>query len=172
MIGISFFYLLLTTHYLLLTTDYLLLTTHYLLLTKVRDQYASRVVGVSSFWGAAPSADYHPITVLGKPDCSTYGECPQGGTARAWASDLSAYPEVGEHLLHDGLVAQVLGFNTSRSTVTLEYHKLYKKIDENWKQCLIDPQVCTRTTGAPHTHPTPHPIPHPSPSHPIPPHPT
>jgi hypothetical protein len=40
------------------------------------EQYASRVISVSSFWGSPPYAGYHPLNFLGPPDCSTYGECP------------------------------------------------------------------------------------------------
>ena len=40
-------------------------------------RYASRVLAVSSFWGNPPQAGYHPMTILGPPDCATYGECPQ-----------------------------------------------------------------------------------------------
>lgn len=43
----------------------------------VFSQYADRVLAVSSFWGGPPYAGYHPLTILGPPDCKAYGECVQ-----------------------------------------------------------------------------------------------
>ena len=42
---------------------------------EVIQQYAERVIAVSSFWGGPPYPGYHPLTILGPPDCRAYGEC-------------------------------------------------------------------------------------------------
>ena len=34
-------------------------------------QYASKVLKVSSFWGSPPYTGYHPLGILGPPDCRT-----------------------------------------------------------------------------------------------------
>ena len=58
----------------------------------VISQYLDHVISVSSFWGGAPYAGYHPLTILGAPDCSSYGECPQDAP---WVADAALYPAVG-----------------------------------------------------------------------------
>jgi len=39
------------------------------------DQFASKVLGVSSFWGKAPYSGYHALNVLGPQTCNMAGEC-------------------------------------------------------------------------------------------------
>ena len=104
-------------------------------------QYASRVLRVSSFWGNPPQADYHPMTILGPPDCATYGECPQ---EQAWVSDMSVYPPIGQLLLHSGLVAYVVAASPADATLSIEYGKQFKPdpaqpADAPWRQCIINP---------------------------------
>ena len=53
---------------------------------RLRSQYVSSVLGVSSFWGGAPYSGYHPMWVLGEPDCHAPGEC---ADAAAWVTDAS-----------------------------------------------------------------------------------
>ena len=50
------------------------------------EQHASRVISVSSFWGGPPGSSYHPIHILGPPDCSTAGEC---ATDHPWTTNAS-----------------------------------------------------------------------------------
>eukprot|EP00966_Prymnesium_polylepis_P143564 3314172-Prymnesium_polylepis.1 len=51
-------------------------------------QYISRVVGVSSYWGNPPNAGYHPINIMGPPDCEDSGtagrECTQNAVSHPW----------------------------------------------------------------------------------------
>jgi len=101
-------------------------------------QYMSEVKAVSSFWGGPPYAGYHPLTILGAPDCKAYGECPQDA---AWVTDMSVYPDVGQRLLHPAgaaqpLVAYVTGVDTAAGTLDIEYHKMFDSSDV---QCVIDP---------------------------------
>ena len=55
----------------------------------VFSQYAERVLAVSSFWGGPPYAGYHPLTILGPPDCKAYGECAQDA---GWVRSSAAEP--------------------------------------------------------------------------------
>jgi hypothetical protein len=61
----------------------------------VFSQYAERVLAVSSFWGGPPYAGYHPLTILGPPDCKAYGECAQDA---AWVRSCAAQPVVWLHI--------------------------------------------------------------------------
>ena len=105
------------------------------------------MLNVSSFWGTPPSANYHPLTVLGKPDCNTFGECAQRSSAdsrmshMAWVSDASSYPELGQRLLHSDLVAHVREVHPSNGTVTVEYHPLYKLEGGEWSRVTPGPAV-------------------------------
>ena len=59
------------------------------------DQYASHVLRVSSFWGAPPGSAYHPLGILGPPDCEfnlVGNECAMD---QQWVGDDELYPELG-----------------------------------------------------------------------------
>ena len=89
----------------------------------VFSQYLDRVVAVSSFWGAAPYSGYHPLNILGPPDCASYGECSGEG---AWVTDAAVYPNVGQLVIHATAPAYVVATDPSARTVTIEYAKMYK----------------------------------------------
>ena len=101
-------------------------------------QYLHKITRVSSFWGQPPYAGYHPMTMLGPPDSSTYGE---GHSDAPWAFDTSVYPPIGQRVLYpgqDGLVAYVRATNVTRGTVIIEYAKMYKRDAQgSIRQCHI-----------------------------------
>lgn len=117
----------------------------------VQAQYLDQVVAVSSFWGLPPDASYHPLTVLGPPDCSTQGECKTEDLRPGlnWLSDATVYPPIGQRVLHAGLVAFVAAVNATASTVDLHYHRMYKPdaaAGGALRQCQFDPaQPALRT---------------------------
>eukprot|EP00966_Prymnesium_polylepis_P159946 3696849-Prymnesium_polylepis.1 len=51
-------------------------------------QFISRIIGISSYWGNPPNAGYHPINVMGPPDCMDSGtagrECTQNAVSHPW----------------------------------------------------------------------------------------
>eukprot|EP00966_Prymnesium_polylepis_P306459 7081751-Prymnesium_polylepis.1 len=112
----------------------------------VISQYLDSVTAVSSFWGGPPYAGYHPLTIIGAPDCRTYGECVNDD---AWVSDMSSYPEVGQRLLHESLVAFVTGVDSAAGTLSIEYHAMYKSGSSGaLVQCIIDPSGASKTYPA------------------------
>ena len=64
--------------------------------TPVLRQYLSRVLRVSTFWGSDPPyAGYHPLGILGPPDCEfnlVGNECAMD---QQWVGDDELYPELG-----------------------------------------------------------------------------
>ena len=66
--------------------------------TPVLRQYLSRVLNVSTFWGSDPPyAGYHPLGILGPPDCEfnlVGNECAMD---QQWVGDDELYPELGTH---------------------------------------------------------------------------
>ena len=89
----------------------------------IREQYLAEVIRVSSFWGAPPFVSYHPLTVLGPPDCSTPGECQ---TDKPWTTSPTSYPEIGDRVLYPvgGLLAFVNSTSPSNGKVTIEFAKV------------------------------------------------
>ena len=118
-------------------------------------QYASKVLKVSSFWGSPPYTGYHPLGILGPPDCRTKSEC---ASDAPWRLNLEIDPPVGARLLYPmggGVLAYVkkvneetveidctetratlpgsggapgctLGEKVTSTTVDIEYHTMYK----------------------------------------------
>ena len=112
----------------------------------VVEQYVSRVDAVSSFWGGPPYAGYHPLQLIGPPDCDNRGEC-QGNMP--WVNDQTIYPDIGTRVVHNGLTASVTNYSTITSTVGLAYYKMYKADGTNpSRQCHIDPAGATRAYPA------------------------
>ena len=71
-------------------------------------QYLSRVVAVSSFWGSNPPySGYHPLGILGVPDCENNLESSECSPDQAWVSDLTRFPELGTHVLLNSHTAYV-----------------------------------------------------------------
>ena len=58
---------------------------------------------MSSFWGNPPNTDYHPLNMIGKQSCFSYGECPN---EQPWVSDESVYPLPGAHVRHQAAGAK------------------------------------------------------------------
>jgi hypothetical protein len=81
------------------------------------------VIRLSSFWGAAPYVGYHVLNVLGPPDCSEFGECPQ---TAPWVTNQAIYPPIGQRLLSHGLLAFVLEANQTSGTLAVEYPVMFK----------------------------------------------
>ena len=117
----------------------------------VQAQYLAGVEKVSSFWGGPPHSGYHPLTIIGPPDCATQGECRGEG---AWITDMSIAPAIGQRLVHAKLTAFVVSYHktykpdgTVDGTVDISYHKMYKPdADGVFKRCHFDTS-CTATTG-------------------------
>ncbi|KAL1519160.1 hypothetical protein AB1Y20_003420 [Prymnesium parvum] len=86
------------------------------------EQYLSKIISVSSFWGGPPYAGYHPLTLLGPPDSSAYGE---GDADALWVRDVSVAPPIGQRALHQGLVVFVRAI--AGGDVTIEFAKMYKR---------------------------------------------
>jgi len=121
------------------------------------------VTAVSSFWGNPPSAQYHPLQLVGGADCSDAGEC---NVAFAWeemdegeraaqgeegAAELASLLAVGQRVAHRShagalsLLARVTGVNSPKGHVSLEYFPLYKRPDGSaadgpgpLRQCHMD----------------------------------
>jgi len=106
--------------------------------TPVVSQYLSSVRAVSSFWGGPPYAGYHPLQLLGPPDCTRKGEC---GADAAWVSNPDLFPPVGQRVVHKGLTAFVRAVDVAASELHIEYHFMYKD-DANGvlQRCHIDPE--------------------------------
>lgn len=100
-----------------------------------------RVNRVSSFWGSPPYAGYHPLTLVGPPDCSVYGECIAEGE---WTNNAAVFPPVGQRIVHASLVATVVATNPAQSTVDIEYAPMYKEDSGSLRQCVIDPAGATK----------------------------
>ena len=116
----------------------------------VTAQYLDRVISVSSFWGGPPYAGYHPLTILGPPDCGAFGECPQDAP---WVSDTSIFPSVGQRLLHASLVAFVTAIDVAGAALTIEYHTMYKpNANGDNQQCIIDPNGASKSYPLDCTH--------------------
>ena len=105
-------------------------------------QYASRVNAFSSFWGNSLSAIYHPLTILGPPDCFEEGECADG---TAWVRRPDLLPPIGHRVLHrtGGPLAYVRavypGTGGEEGRVLIEYANLYKLNAEGLhQQCAYD----------------------------------
>lgn len=123
-------------------------------------QYASRVVGVSSFWGSNPlETGYHPINIIGPPDCSVYNtECAPDIAHGAWIYDESLPPGKGSLVryrqqLADGssytLPARVFEPTVAGTTDVLLHLLPMHKVDESThsaKRCVICLKVA-RTDG-------------------------
>jgi len=109
---------------------------------EVFGQYISAVINSSSFWGNPPSIDYHPLAVIGKPDCGTYGEC---ATSGEWVSDASRPIPPGVLAYHvvDGIkaAAHVRSSNEVAGTVEIDYVPMFKRDAGVLRRCLIDPGV-------------------------------
>ena len=114
---------------------------------RIVEQYASRVLAVSSFWGVAPYACYHPLNILGPPSCNDYGECPHtcGGfpAEQCWATNpLLPIPE-GTLVVYDGLLARVVDGNESaraNRTVKLNMVQMWKPAaNGTLRPCTIAP---------------------------------
>lgn len=116
-------------------------------------QYATSVTAVSSFWGTAPDAAFHPISVLGPPDCSVFGDCAQGSS---WGQDTSVPPPVGARVVYPAgeprpLPATVVA--TTAGSVTIELLPMFK--DAGTVPCRIPvgsarryPEDCAAASGA------------------------
>lgn len=64
--------------------------------TPVLRQYLSRVLRVSSFWGSnPPHAGYHPLAILGPPDCEFNLLASECTMDQPWVGDAGLYPELG-----------------------------------------------------------------------------
>ena len=100
-------------------------------------QYLDRVLGVSSSGAAPPYAGYHPLNILGPPDCST--AVPRCNRS-PWVTDPNIYPEIGQRLLH-ARSGDVTGYDATAETVSIEYHEMYKQNASTgvWERCVIDP---------------------------------
>lgn len=109
---------------------------------EVVTQYVDEVVEVSSFWGNPPYAGYHPMHVIGPPDCSSFGECE---SEAAWREDVALPVPLGTKVLHpagDGLIGRVLEVDEADPTrVHIEYHPMYRRnaTSDEWYQCHMDP---------------------------------
>ncbi|KAL1511077.1 hypothetical protein AB1Y20_005900 [Prymnesium parvum] len=100
------------------------------------EQYASRVISVSTFWGAAPSIDCHPLSALGPPDCQSWGECVD---ETPWTKDASVYPPVGQRVQvgQHSLLAYVRHVNASAGLLAVDLAPMYKKVNGSLTQCAI-----------------------------------
>ena len=66
--------------------------------TPVLRQYLSRVLNVSTFWGSDPPyAGYHPLGILGPPDCEFNLGNTECTMDQPWVADDELYPELGTH---------------------------------------------------------------------------
>ena len=110
----------------------------------VIEQYISAVVNSSSFWGTAPNLEYHPLAVIGKPDCNEYGECATSGD---WVAHASRPIPPGIHIYHEvegagKAAAYVRSSDEATGTVDIEYMPLYKRDATGViRRCHIDPRV-------------------------------
>ena len=108
------------------------------------EQWASRVIAVSSFWGNPPGSEYHPIHILGPPDCSVAGECQTEGS---WTTDITVPVPLGQRVTYSGLLAQVIGNNGA--IVELDLVPMFKH-DENGvlRRCAINPEGAAKSYPA------------------------
>lgn len=116
-------------------------------------QYLSRVVSVSSFWGSEPPyAGYHPLGVLGPPDCENNRVAAECTPDQPWVGDPTIFPDLGVHVSLNGHTAYVRATHAVGSDVggeegalDLEMHQYYKwnaslaDGDGAWEPCYMDP---------------------------------
>ena len=112
-------------------------------------QYLSRVVAVSSFWGSSPPyAGYHPLGILGPPDCEDNQVAAECTPDQPWVGDPSIFPELGVHVQVNGHTAYVRAIHAAASdtggdagALDVEMHQYYKWNASlaDWEPCYMDP---------------------------------
>ena len=114
-------------------------------------QYVARVVNVSSHWGGSPPyGGYHPLGIIGPPDCENNIAAMECTADQPWVGEPSRFPELGTHVLFNGHVGYVRGIHEigslvggSEGALDLEMHQYYKRnssdADGSWEPCHMDP---------------------------------
>ena len=98
------------------------------------------VVAVSSFWGSNPPyAGYHPLGILGRPDCENALVSNECQSDLPWRGDLSLFPELGTHVYLDGHVGYVRAIHQKNGTLDLEMQQYYKRVAGNLVPCYMSP---------------------------------
>ena len=100
-------------------------------------QYLSRVVAVSSFWGSNPPySGYHPLGILGPPDCGNNLVSSECAPDQAWVGDATMFPELGTHVLFNSHTAYVRAIHPVGSAIggtegalDLEMHQARRALD-------------------------------------------
>lgn len=104
-------------------------------------QYVSRVLSVSSFWGSNPPyAGYHPLGILGPPDCERAIASNECASDLPWITDITLYPDIGTHVVFNGHRAIVLALDRSAGTVDVQVQAYFKKpaATDDWTECYMD----------------------------------
>ena len=111
-------------------------------------QYLSRVVAVSSFWGSSPPySGYHPLGILGAPDCENNLKSNECTGDQPWVAKATVFPELGTHVLLNSHTAYVRAIHAVGSTIggpegalDLEmYHYYADAGNGSWQPCYMDP---------------------------------
>ena len=116
-------------------------------------QYLSRVVAVSSHWGSNPPySGYHPLGILGPPDCASNLLSVECTPDQAWVGDRSIFPELGARVQLNGHTAYVRAIHAVGSdpggdegALDLEMHQYYKWNASmnagggSWQPCYMVP---------------------------------
>lgn len=122
-------------------------------------QYASRVLGVSSYYGAATPCDtpYHAVGILGPPSCNSFGECDgERMPLQAWLNaplPSEPPPEVGVGAEGELICTTIAPpqFDPSTNPIPFPTHS----IRTNTPKPLILTDAPTTSTLIPTNNPTP-----------------